>query len=304
MSILGAPRPLDAPDSSRLPKHAPHDDEHGAGAFLRQNLNEIDPEDEMMMLHSFRRAALERMASASPSASENASGKSAPPDDVPKMMPTDLEKWSRDQQKDEERVTRMYENEETRLAELVDFINGGALLQQARFDEIIGWTQDQALPGREDSVDLLTYLQKPLNEKAAMNKAFSALEQHLDESAVLMHRTLASTQVQLDKAVDPHWISDVLMAVPSKEEFRAVVTPAERSQFGIPSDSIADTVSGFDLRDVSQPEWHEELPKPNMDATARRFETLANPLQPSLAAAPPSDSTASTSSSSELSNLP
>ena len=238
--------------------------EAGSVVDLVDHERDIDSEDEMLAQHSLRRGVMEQRSVAK-MAFQNAAAQESLPLDYGRirgrlMMPTDLEKWSRDQKRLDSALKKVYQNETERLTELHKFVAcGGAIAQKASFDEVIGSSQDQAIPGRDDSLELLMCLQKPMMEISRMNAAYSALEQHVEECNVLLETTTLDTKHELDKVARAQWTAEVLTTVPSREEFNAILTQPEREQLAIAPQDTALDVSGFNIRHT---DWKQHLPQP------------------------------------------
>lgn len=260
---------------------------HGYLRDQTGDTRDIDSDDEMLTHHSLRRGVMEQRSVAK--TRFQASQNQPLPLDYGRirgrlMMPTDLEKWSRDHNRMENSLKSVYQNETERLMELHQFIAcGGTLAQKACFDEVIGLSQDQAIPGRDDSLELLICLQRPMMEISLMNSAFSALEQHVEESNALLVSTTIETQQDLEKNVNTKWTSEVLSSVPSREEFNAVSTQSERDQLSLPAQATWLDVSGFNIHAYP---WRQPVPNPSMTRTAQSV-TLTQERPPGTS--PPSD---------------
>lgn len=228
---------------------------------------DVDSEDELLAQHSLRRGLMEQRSVAKTMFLEQPKlfGYHRVRDRL--MMPTDLDKWSRDQMKHEHTMKALYEHDGERLAELHQFVvAGGAAEQRARFEEVVGWTQDQAIPGREDSLELLMQLQKPMVEVSLLNSAFAALEQHVTESNEILDATMHDTKHDLEKQVNQRWLPEVLSTIPTIEEFQTVFTDSERLQLNLSHEQTWDDVSGFRINGSN---GSQILPTPNTDSSSK-----------------------------------
>lgn len=236
----------------------------------RDDERDFDSEDEMLAQHSLRRGVMEQRSVAK-TGFQSASAQ-APPLDYGRirgrlMMPTDLEKWSRDQKRLEGALKAVYQNETERLDELHKFVAcGGAIAQKQCLEEVISLSQDQAIPGRDDTLELLMCLQRPMMEISRMNSAYAALEQHVEECNALLSATCSSTQAELDKLTGTKWTTEVLAIVPSREEFNAVLTQPERDQLSLTPQEASSDVSGFN---ITQSQWKQHLPEPKISRSVQ-----------------------------------
>lgn len=237
------------------------------GAGASDHDIDIDSDDEMMAQHSLRRGLMEQRSVAKTmfSGPESIFGYSRIRGRL--MMPTDLDKWSRDQKKYEFALKQLYEHDGERLSELHQFVvAGGSMEQRAKFEEVIGWAQDQAIPGREDSLDLLIQLQKPMVEVGAMNSAFSALVQHVEESNDVLNATLEESQHELEARTHKKWIPELLNSIPSIEQLNSTLTDSETAQLALSHQDTWKDVSGFHIDDENKT---QSIPLPNTSTLSK-----------------------------------
>lgn len=188
------------------------------------------------------------------------------------MMPTDLDKWSRDNIRMEQTTNEVLRTHGQRSADLHEFVAcGGANAQRSRFTQVVRLTQDQTIAGQDDTLDLLICLQRPIIEIGGMNTAFSALQQHLSESSGLLTTSSAECQSEVERNMSTRHLREVETAVPSLEEFSLALNDAEQAQLAIPSSITWQGVSGFNLTGES---WSQRLPEPNFDTSAQDVATV------------------------------
>jgi hypothetical protein len=234
-----------------------------------ERMNEIDPEDAMMASHSLKRAAMMK-SSAVKDRFEKARLEAMNAKSIPigrrQMMPTDLEKWSKDERRQDEMRLNQQRHESSAKLELREFVDShGALIQKIGLERAIAITQDQAIIGDSSSFELLLGLLRPMAEKAKMSEAFQALDQHVQESTDLLQSTLEASQRELDHYTQQGWTRDVQLSLPSTEEFQQVVSPSEQLQLSIDPAQMAQIVSGFNIFESSA--WQLPDRTPNLDAS-------------------------------------
>lgn len=227
-----------------------------------------DSEDEMLALHDVRRGLMEQRSRAKNSFMREEGDPTTGYGRVRGrlMMPTDLDKWSRDQKRADILGESSIQADAERSAEIREFVAfGGAGAQRTRFTQANRRTQDQAIAGNDNTLGLLLSLQRPLVETSSMHSAFSALQQHVNESDALLEATLKAHQGH-------HHHDSVLpsgLPTPSREEFSLLWTPTEEAQLSSDSKNVPNSISGFSLTGES---WSQGLHTPNFDATS---ETVA-----------------------------
>lgn len=226
---------------------------------------EMDSEEEMMAFHDIRRGMMEQRSRAKNSflaeEGDPTSGYGRVRGRL--MMPTDLDKWSRDQQRARSHAESTQEADRERSAQIREFVAfGGANAHRTRFTHATRRTQDQAIAGNDDTLTLLLSLQKQLSETSSMQLAFSALQQHVNESDSLLEATLRAHQGH-------HQHNTVLpsgVPTPSREEFSLLWTPAEEAQLRQDSQNVPRNISGFNLTGES---WSQGPHTPNFDASSQ-----------------------------------
>lgn len=228
-------------------------------------MHDVDPdsEDELIALNDVRRGLMEQRSKAKNSFLASGGDPTAGYGRVRSrlMMPTDLDKWSRDQRRAESLASSMVQADMDRSADIREFVAfGGANAHRARFTHANRRTQDQAIAGNDNTLSLLLSLQRPLAETSSMQLAFSALQQHVNESDQLLEATL--------KAHQSHSMHDSVLPTgvptPSREEFNLLWTPNEASQLHSDAANVPDHISGFNLTGES---WSQGPHVPNFDAT-------------------------------------
>lgn len=250
-----------------------------------------DSEDEMIALHDVRRGLMEQRSRAKNSFMREEGDPTTGYGRVRGrlMMPTDLDKWSRDQKRADILAESSIQADAERSAEIREFVAfGGAGAQRTRFTHANRRTQDQAIAGNDNTLALLLSLQRPLVETSSMHSAFSALQQHVNESDGLLEATL--------KAHQGHHHHDTVLPsgvpTPSREEFSLLWTPTEEAQLSSDSKNVPNSISGFSLTGES---WSQGLHTPNFDASAQTVAIVLPSSGVTTSAASPLRNTALTS---------